>query len=331
MIDDERSKFLTTVGATLFLLLQDGKTKKYSSKIVFHLVNHSVYDERFTNRFKFIWTRPLWACFFWYNRLEVNLMNGNSFFSKYKFYFICSFLIVLIGFIGFLIPIGDEKWNFIFENMIWFPFELSITVFVLQKILDYNNQKQEKQKEIQRFSKLAENETSQFVKDIKTKALSAFTGEMVFENVDHKFRVLVENFDSIITIDYLKQGIDTFIFNPANPMDSFNNRINVKHIQTVNNFAKELENVVLEYISKYNAIIPNELMDEISILRNVFQESKILGTGEYADILSQVFNNNNFSDKDIESYQGLQSELRRVLNGLSDSIERIEEILDNYK
>lgn len=258
-------------------------------------------------------------------------MNSSTFFGKYKFYFICSFLIVVIGFIGFLIPIGDEKWNFIFENMIWFPFELSITVFVLQKILDHNNQKQEKQKEIQRFSKLAENETSQFLKDIKTKALSAFTGEMVFENVDDKFSALVGNFDSIITIDYLKRGIDTIIFNPVKPMDSFNNRVNLKHIQTVNNFAKELENVVLEYISKYNAIIPDELMDEISILRNVFQESKILGTGEYADILTQVFNHNNFSDNDIESYQGLQSELRRVLNGLANSLERIEEILDNYK
>lgn len=258
-------------------------------------------------------------------------MNGNSFFNKYKFYFICSFLIVLIGFIGFLIPIGDEKWNFIFENMIWFPIEISITVFVLQKILDYNNQKFERQKEILRFLKIAENETSQFLKDIKTKAFSAFTGEMVFENVDDRFRLLVENFDSIITIDYLKQGIDTVIFDPVNPMDSFNNRVNYNHIQSVNNFAIELENAVMEYISKYNDILPDELLDEISILRNVFQDSKILGTGEYADIITQLFNNINFSDEDIESYQGLQSELRKVLNGLSDSMERIEEILDNYK
>lgn len=215
--------------------------------------------------------------------------------------------------------------------MIWFPFELSITVFVLQKILDHNNQKYEKQKEIQRFSKLAEKDTSQFIKNIKTKALSAFTGEMAFENADDKFKDLVENFNSIITIDYLKRGIDTIIFNPVNPMGSFNNRVNRKHIQTVNNFAKELENVILEYISKYNAIIPEELMDELSILRNIFQESKIFGTGEYADLLIQVFNNNNFSDNDIESYRGLQNELRKVLNGLSDSLERIEKITEEYK
>lgn len=38
------------------------------------------------------------------------------------------------GLIGFFLPIGEDKWNFVFENMIWFPFDIIIiTVFFFIK------------------------------------------------------------------------------------------------------------------------------------------------------------------------------------------------------
>lgn len=51
-------------------------------------------------------------------------------------YFILLIIIFILGLVGFLMPYGHAKWNFIFENMMWLPIELCFTIFAINKILE---------------------------------------------------------------------------------------------------------------------------------------------------------------------------------------------------
>lgn len=76
--------------------------------------------------------------------------------------------IIIVGLIGFLVPYGDVRWNFLFENMIWLPVELFLTVFAVNKVLELV----EEDRGRQRFIRMTSRANSSLIKVIKRNIVS---------------------------------------------------------------------------------------------------------------------------------------------------------------
>lgn len=249
-------------------------------------------------------------------------------FSENKFMMYC-ILISIIGFIGFFCPYGYEEWNFLFENLAWFPLELMVTVLILERILDSKKEKRESDKENKRFVELAGYRTNSLIKTLKENLYSAYTGKFLTNNaelLDEKLREMNDNFDDIFTIDYFDKGIDSLDINLNDLWDSFNHPINVSYPESILKFSVELNNLTDEYIEKNHYILPEEIFDEIVVLRNAFQESNVFDVGGMTPLIMKIFKENK-NAVDEKSKQYFISEFKDIYVKIYNSLLRIEKVL----
>lgn len=88
--------------------------------------------------------------------------------SKMVKYWLILILIFIIGLIGFLSPYGDEKWNFLFENMILLPINLILTIFAINKVLELV----ESERSTRRFARITKKANEHLIKIIKKNVVS---------------------------------------------------------------------------------------------------------------------------------------------------------------
>ncbi|HDU8537380.1 TPA: hypothetical protein RG755_002873, partial [Enterococcus faecalis] len=83
---------------------------------------------------------------------------------------------ILLGIIGRFIPYGNESWNFLFENLIWFPIELTVTLLFVERIIDKKNKKIENTREFNQYYTIAESDLTELIYDMKVQVISIYTG-----------------------------------------------------------------------------------------------------------------------------------------------------------
>lgn len=96
---------------------------------------------------------------------------------KWRKYCLILVVIIVVGLIGFLAPYGDARWNFLFENMIWLPVELFLTVFAVNKVLELV----EEDRSRQRFIRMMSRANRSLIKVIKRNIVSIPINCLVYD------------------------------------------------------------------------------------------------------------------------------------------------------
>ncbi|MFS1024169.1 hypothetical protein ACFC9R_02535 [Enterococcus casseliflavus] len=243
--------------------------------------------------------------------------------KKYNF-IIISILISIVGLVGFVVPYGEERWNFIFENLMWFPIELLITVLVLEKILDEKNKKNE----MDRFIRVSGSVTMELISTIQHKLYSAFTAEMIIDEdkLSEKMGDIYENFESIYTIEHFKNGLDVYIVDTKKDIFKNSYKKNVSYQLSILKYSFEVNELIDNYIRKNEVFMPNDFYIELTKLRDVSQQSVIFRV------------DSNFQDKinlysqslsmDDESIVNVLFEMESVYKRTYDYIHRIKKFLE---
>lgn len=168
---------------------------------------------------------------------------------------IVAILISLIGIVGFLIPFGDEKWNFLFENMIWLPVELTLTVFAFNKIL---NSIEERRNE-ERFIRVTSGKRESLIELIKQKIVAIPINCQYYDQDRNE----IEIYDDIISNP--KKYFNEDLFNSSREYmyaPNIKKQFNYSGIQHV--ACKEIDGKLKSFIERYELFFDDTLFELIS-------------------------------------------------------------------
>lgn len=111
----------------------------------------------------------------------------------------------IIGFIGVFYSPENTRWVFIFENMAWLPFELGLTIFAINKILELTDSKREKE----RFRKLTRTDVKSLIVTLKYNLAGIVSDDSTYDSsrdVDAIFHELATKPELLITDDLIKSN-----------------------------------------------------------------------------------------------------------------------------
>jgi len=222
--------------------------------------------------------------------------------SSWMKYVVVLLVISILGLVGFLIPHNHEKWKFLFENMIWLPLEILITVFAFNKVVASI----EKRKSHERFIKVVGKKTEALIFSIK-KYIVAIPVNCQIYDADRDEEKLFEKI-----IENPEQYFNEKLFNSHRPyMFGENTSVNYNYygiayvacssIDTelkkyLDRYAGYLEDGVFELIVRFEQ--SNQNMGVLSSPKFVFEKDIILGEGNgvnemainYLQLATQLIN-----------------------------------------
>ncbi|MBA3926555.1 hypothetical protein [Listeria rustica] len=125
---------------------------------------------------------------------------------------------VIVGVIGFLAPYGNERWNFIFENLIWLPLELALVVFIFDRLMKRNNERVAAKREFDEYFLLAEARLTELIQVLKLEMIKVYTGTVPqsHEETNTAFEDVFKNIDEVINPAKLHKGIESPILDLRN-------------------------------------------------------------------------------------------------------------------
>lgn len=125
---------------------------------------------------------------------------------------------VIVGVIGFLAPYGNERWNFIFENLIWLPLELALVVFIFDRLMKRNNERVAAKREFDEYFLLAEARLTELIQNLKLEMIKVYTGTVPqsHEETNTAFEDVFKNIDELINPAKLHKGIESPILDIRN-------------------------------------------------------------------------------------------------------------------
>ncbi|MBF2345411.1 hypothetical protein IA806_02385 [Listeria seeligeri] len=132
--------------------------------------------------------------------------------------FFSGLIIVVLGFVGFLVPFGDGKWNFIFENLIWLPFELILVVFIFDRLMKRNNERIAAKREFDEYYLLAEKRLTDLINILKLEMIKVYAGVVpqTAEETNKKFESMFKDIEELIDPIKIKEGIHSAVFDYKN-------------------------------------------------------------------------------------------------------------------
>lgn len=241
-------------------------------------------------------------------------------------FIIISIMISLVGFFGVIVPYGEEKWNFVFENLMWLPIELLITISVLEKIMEKNKKKQE----MHMFIKLSGTETMELLSIVKHKLYSALTAEMIMDEdeLNKKMDGIYEDFTSIYTVEHFRKGLDIYVVDTTKDVfkDSFKKNINYQ--VSLLKYSFEINELIDNYIRKNEFLIPTDVYIEIIKLRDVLQNSFLFRVdSSFKNKINLYSQNLPMDEKNVKSvlfemesiYKGTYNYIRQIHNLLKEN------------
>lgn len=243
-------------------------------------------------------------------------------YGKREFIYI-SIGISIVGLIGFLLPYGNEKWNFIFENLMWFPIELAITVFILEKMLEENNER----KKMVRFFNLAGIETNDLISIVKAKLYSAYTGDMFMDD-DNSEKKLVEiytEFNKKYNKETFNNGVDIYIVDFRESLFENNKKVKISYIVSILNFSEEINKIINDYLSKNEIFLPEEVFNEIVSLRNILQNSDLFRVDSTFQDKANLWTKSPSMSE--ETKLNILCEMEMIYKKTIDSLDRLNKIM----
>lgn len=170
-------------------------------------------------------------------------------------YTIILIIIGIIGVIGFLAPYGHEKWNFIFENMIWLPFEIFITIFAINKVFELIEENRNRE----RFIRVTGKKNDQLIRTIKINIVGIATdSEYHDEN-----RNEIELYNKIVDDPKLFFNTDLFTSYRTFHFTSSND-IKYNYLGILSIKCDKINTVLKEYFERYELYLDDDLFEAIS-------------------------------------------------------------------
>lgn len=243
--------------------------------------------------------------------------------------------VCLIGFIGRLVPYGDEMWNFLFENMIWFPVEAGVTIFIVDKIIKKNNDEIENIREFNQYYSLAGEDLEEMIAIFKVQLISGVTNtQFNNEEIDSKFRDIFTNLDNYVSVEKMREGFNAPILDLSDPMKSlFNPRFQRKSFfQSLPEAGEIIQTRLYSHFSVFLKYIPVDLFRELNSIRQslenhiYFSENDNLKIGR--NMLLERENSKLMSD---DEYQQAVNLVKEFYQDIFEKISSIEKILIDNK
>lgn len=255
-------------------------------------------------------------------------------FKQWRNFILLLISISFIGLIGRVSPYGSEIWNFLFENMIWFPVEMGITIFIFDKIIQKNNLKIEHNREYNEYYSVAETDLNKLLQTIKLHSVSALTNsQLEGDKLDKEFANICNNIPKLITINKLREGLNTQLLNPNNVIDSMINPkfVRKSYYDSLGESGDNIINNIYSHYMLYSKFIPVDLYRELNNLRDFFESNIYFSTNHNLkfgrSMLVQRENDGLMLDNDYqqtvdiltESYSILYEKLMTIENMINES------------
>ena len=189
----------------------------------------------------------------------------NVFYENWKGLIWLVFLMFILGLIGISCPWGNSKWNFIFENMVWFPVEIILTVFALNKIIERN----ELEKKRERSKRIIRNKDKVTIEFVRDKITAIMYSDVTYDekrNDEELFKRLLvdieEKQNKIINKNKLESMHRVYQFQNNSKKDF--NYFGICQIQCENAF-DELTN----FMDRYHEFLETNVYIEMDKLRDL--------------------------------------------------------------
>lgn len=124
-----------------------------------------------------------------------------SFFKKWILWILLFLFIISVGSIGWYLRFNEfsnlEKYNFIFENMIWFAFELLVIAAVVNFLINKKNEKLISKREFSEYYSIAEDDIDLLIQNFKKWAIEIVTFDQTHESceINNQLEYIFENRD----------------------------------------------------------------------------------------------------------------------------------------
>lgn len=227
---------------------------------------------------------------------------------KWRKYWIILVMIFIVGLIGFLVPYGDARWNFLFENMIWLPVELFFTVFAVNKVLELI----EKDRSRQRFIRMTRNANSSLIKVIKKNIVSI----PINCSVHDANRDEIQLYDEIIQspqnffMEELFKEERVYHFDVA---EKNYNYLGIKMIHCI-----IIDNEIKKYLDRYEFFLDDDLFKQLTVFE---QKNFSFGILDYKTDLGKtgpLVGEPSFMEKEALEYLTEANDLITLLESYED-------------
>lgn len=171
------------------------------------------------------------------------------------------------GVIGKVSPLGKSVWEFVFENMIWFPVEVVITVLILDKIIAERDEARDRQ----RFNKITREANPRLIITLKKNLAALVVDESVYDperNDDEIFIKVLNNPSKYLTDSFFKT---MRLFHFINSSDQYYNFQGISY-----HYCSIMEKALREYQERYIAVMNDDVLEIIAKLQNTLRSAGFL-------------------------------------------------------
>lgn len=227
---------------------------------------------------------------------------------KWRKYWFILVAIFIVGLIGFLVPYGDARWNFLFENMIWLPVELFLTVFAVNKILELI----EEDRNRQRFIRLTRKANASLIKVIKKNIVSIPINCLVHDaNRDE-----IQLYDEIIHSPQNFFTEELFKGERIYHFDVTKKNYNYLGIKMIH--CNIIDSEIKKYLDRYEFFFDDDLFNQLTIFE---QKNFSFGILNYKTDLGKIgplVGEPSFMEKEALEYLTVANDLIALLSSYND-------------
>lgn len=236
---------------------------------------------------------------------------------------------ILLGIIGRFIPYGNESWNFLFENLIWFPIELTVTLLFVERIIDKKNKKIENTREFNQYYTIAESDLTELIYDMKVQVISIYTGIFATdsEQVKKYMEELDANIDMYINVEKVREGRKIYILNPQ---DLFHpEEIYLSFYNSLEQYSGKIIPLIEKHLSLYVKLIPVDIFQLLTkhtqrLEENIFSSLK----DNSVQTRNILLNRERQGEVSLIEYQELAEVLKAFYQDTINDISKVEKIIE---
>ncbi|HBI1773524.1 hypothetical protein QLQ35_04535 [Enterococcus faecalis] len=236
---------------------------------------------------------------------------------------------ILLGIIGRFIPYGNESWNFLFENLIWFPIELTVTLLFVERIIDEKNKKIENTREFNQYYSIAEPDLTELIYVMKVQVISIYTGIFAtdLEQVKKYMEELDANIDMYINIEKVREGRKIYI---VNPQDLFNPE--ERYLSFYNSLEQYLGKIIPlieKHLSLYVKLIPVDIFQLLTRHTQRLEENIFSSLNDNSvQARNILLNRERQGEVSLIEYQELAEVLKAFYQDTINDISKVEKIIE---
>ncbi|HGF7174135.1 hypothetical protein [Enterococcus hirae] len=250
-------------------------------------------------------------------------------FKDYMYLVIGGIIVMIVGLVGIFIPYGNSAWNFLFENLFWFPIELGITLLFVEKIIDKSNKKNERIKEYEIYNSVAGKELTQLIKLMKQRLIIAITNETIDGSNDINIKIdeIQHDIESYINTDILKNGINA----PTININDIFNPIYVRksYIISFEEYGEIVATEIEKHLNSFSKFIPMNIFDLLNNIVNDMDQNVQVSRNENLKVARQfLLNREEKGAMQDNDYAQQADGLIAFFNSMVDKINQIEEIIN---